>query len=175
MVEVDFPKRPPLPRDLERRPRPDEFLPGAVHRAWERDLLDSPPMGELDTPDIDEPPIDGLQFDTPRGRADESRANEGRMGETSVADARAADLTPSTMTPSTVVNLRKLQETLARKPLDEIATLVHGLTYGEMIEMAEAIWKTQPEGLVITLDNLPALLHRWSKSHSTPDRAKDAS
>ena len=49
------------------------------------------------------------------------------------------------------VNLRKLQEQLSRKPLDEIATLVCGLTYGEMIELSEAIWRAQPEGSAITL------------------------
>jgi hypothetical protein len=64
------------------------------------------------------------------------------------------------------VNLRKLQEQLTRKPLDEIATLVQGLTYGEMIELAETMWKIQPEGSAMTLENLPTMLHRWSKSRS---------
>jgi len=68
-----------------------------------------------------------------------------------------------------MVNLRKLQEQLLRKPLDEIATLVGGLTYGEMIELSEAIWRAQPEGSVITLENFPALLHRWSKSRSAAE------
>jgi hypothetical protein len=68
------------------------------------------------------------------------------------------------MTAGTAVNLRKLQEHLSRKPLDEIAILVHSLTYGEMIELCEAIWRSQPEGSDITQENLPALLHRWSKS-----------
>src|ERR1700682_3445694 len=43
------------------------------------------------------------------------------------------------------VNLRQLEERLARKPLDEIASLVRGLTYGEMIELAATMWKSQPE------------------------------
>jgi hypothetical protein len=68
------------------------------------------------------------------------------------------------MSTGATVNLRKLEERLARKPLDEIATLIQGLTYGEMIELAETMWKSQPEGSIITQDNLPALLHRWSKS-----------
>ena len=66
----------------------------------------------------------------------------------------------------TTVNLMKLQEQLLRKPLDEMATLIRGLTYGEMIELSEAIWRTQPEGVPITQESLPALLHRWSKAHS---------
>ena len=54
----------------------------------------------------------------------------------------------------------------ARTPLDEVATLIRGLTYGEMIELAATMWKSHPEGSAITQDNLPALLHRWSNSRS---------
>jgi hypothetical protein len=78
------------------------------------------------------------------------------------------------MDAGTTVNLRKLQEQLARSPLDEIATLVGSLTYGEMIELSEAIWRAQPDGSAITLENFPALLHRWSKSRSAagPDMSE---
>jgi len=72
------------------------------------------------------------------------------------------------MNTGTNINLRKLQEQLDRNPLDEIAMLVQALTYGEMIELAEAMWKMQPEDSAVTQENLPALLHRWSKSRSTP-------
>jgi hypothetical protein len=65
------------------------------------------------------------------------------------------------------VSLRKFQEQLDRNCLDEIALLLLALTYGEMIELADAIWTAQPEGSVITKENLPTLLHRWSKSRST--------
>jgi hypothetical protein len=67
------------------------------------------------------------------------------------------------------VNLRKLEERLTRNPLDEVATLIHGLTYGEMIELAEAMWKSQPDGPAITQDTLPGLLYRWSKSRVIAD------
>jgi hypothetical protein len=30
----------------------------------------------------------------------------------------------------------------------------------------EAIWRAQPDGSAITLENFPSLLHRWSKSRS---------
>ena len=78
------------------------------------------------------------------------------------------------MDAGTKVNLRKFQEQLARSPLDEIATLVGSLTYGEMIELSEAIWRAQPGGSAITLENFPALLHRWSKSRSAagPDMSE---
>ena len=72
------------------------------------------------------------------------------------------------MNTGTNINLRKLQEQLDRQPLDEIAMLVQALTYGEMIELAEAMWKVQPDGSAVTQENLPALLHRWSKSRSLP-------
>jgi hypothetical protein len=72
------------------------------------------------------------------------------------------------MNTGTNVNLRKLQEQLDRQPLDEIAMLVQALTYGEMIELAEGMWKVQPDGAAVTQENLPALLHRWSKSRSLP-------
>jgi hypothetical protein len=65
----------------------------------------------------------------------------------------------------TIVNLRKLQEALARRPLDEIADLVRALTFGEMIEFSDAVWAAQPGGTSITRENLPRLLHHWSKSH----------
>src|SRR5258708_22817655 len=55
------------------------------------------------------------------------------------------------------VNLRKLQDQLDRNRIDEIAALVLVLTYGEMIEMAHAIWKAQPEGAAITEYHLPPL------------------
>jgi hypothetical protein len=62
------------------------------------------------------------------------------------------------------VNLRRLAEQLERRPMDEIAALIRALTYGEMIEFAEGLWATQPEGSVISKDNLPSLLHRWATS-----------
>lgn len=75
------------------------------------------------------------------------------------------------MNSGTNINLRKLQEQLDRRPLDEIAMLVRALTYGEMIELAEGMWKVQPEGAAVTQENLPALLHRWSQSRSASAEA----
>jgi hypothetical protein len=64
------------------------------------------------------------------------------------------------------ISMRKFQEQLDRNCLDEIALLLLALTYGEMIELADAIWTAQPEGSAITKENLPTLLHRWCKSRS---------
>jgi hypothetical protein len=72
------------------------------------------------------------------------------------------------MNSGTNINMRRLQEQLDRQPLDEIAMLVRALTYGEMIELAEGMWKVQPDGAAVTQENLPALLHRWSQSRTVP-------
>ena len=64
------------------------------------------------------------------------------------------------------INQRKAVERLPRRALDEMASLVQALTYGEMVELAEVLWKVQPEGSAVTRENLPELLHRWSISHS---------
>jgi hypothetical protein len=135
MTDVEFPRRPPFPRDIDRRPIPDDYRSALAHRSRiaERDVQEGPATEEIEAPTY--------------------RPNE--------------------MDRTMTVNLRKLEEQLNHKPLEEIAVLVHGLTYGEMIELAEAIWKLQPDGVTITQENLPALLHRWSKVRSTrtPERA----
>jgi hypothetical protein len=65
-----------------------------------------------------------------------------------------------------IVKLPRFQEPQGRKRLDEIAAVMLSLTYGEMIEMADALWRAQPEGSAITQENLPALLHRWSRART---------
>jgi hypothetical protein len=65
---------------------------------------------------------------------------------------------------SSQVNLRKLEHELNRNPLNEIATMIRALTYGEMMKLAQAIWKIRPEGEGVNQDSLPMLLHRWSTS-----------
>jgi len=53
-----------------------------------------------------------------------------------------------------------------RCPLDDIADALRLLTYGEMLELAEAMWKVNPQGSDITESNLPDMLYRWSTSRS---------
>ncbi len=62
------------------------------------------------------------------------------------------------------VSLHKLEDELGRNRLNEIATLMRTLTYGEMIELAQAIWKIRPEGAEVDQYNLPMMLHLWSTS-----------
>ena len=52
-------------------------------------------------------------------------------------------------------------------PLNEIARLLSSLTYGEMIELAKAIWAIGP----ITEATLPQVLHDWSKGHGKKEEA----
>jgi hypothetical protein len=61
------------------------------------------------------------------------------------------------------VNLPKPHE-FGRDRLDEIATLMRTLTYGEMMELAHAIWKIRPGGAEVDQHNLPMMLHLWSTS-----------
>jgi hypothetical protein len=66
-----------------------------------------------------------------------------------------------------VVDLRKLEEELGRRRLDEIADVVRTLTYGEMMELAASMWSVRPDGANLTEHNLPAVLYRWSTSRQS--------
>jgi hypothetical protein len=70
---------------------------------------------------------------------------------------------PASLLDGTGINLHKLEEDLTRNRLNEIATLVRALTYGEMMQFAHAIWKIRPEG-AIDQQSLPMMLHLWSTS-----------
>lgn len=68
------------------------------------------------------------------------------------------------------INLGKLAEALDRRAIDEIATLMRALTYGDMIELAEGIWNARSESPDLTKDTLPPALHRWSTSRAAQHR-----
>jgi hypothetical protein len=61
-----------------------------------------------------------------------------------------------------IVDLRKLEEELGRRRIDEIADVVRALTYGEMMELAASMWSVRPDGSNLTEHNLPGVLYRWS-------------
>ena len=50
--------------------------------------------------------------------------------------------------------------------LDEIAEALRTLTYGQMIELAESMWKVNAQASEITESDLPNVIYRWSKSRS---------
>jgi hypothetical protein len=60
-------------------------------------------------------------------------------------------------------NLREDRNELGHSRLDEICKTIRTLTYGEMLEPAEAMWKVNSRGAEITESDLPGVLHRWSQ------------
>jgi hypothetical protein len=69
------------------------------------------------------------------------------------------------------IDLHKLEDEMNRNRLGEIAALVRALTYGEMMELAEAIWKARREG-TIDQHSLPRMLHQWA-SPAADENAAD--
>jgi hypothetical protein len=68
-----------------------------------------------------------------------------------------------------IVKMDELERELNKKdPLGDIAELVRALTYGEMVELAAAIWAARPEPLskddaaATNADWLAPTLHRWA-------------
>jgi hypothetical protein len=61
-------------------------------------------------------------------------------------------------------NLRGQQKQLGHSRLDEIAKAIRTLTYGEMLELAESMWKVNSHWSEMTESDLPGVLHRWSAS-----------
>jgi hypothetical protein len=103
-------------------------------------------------------------LDRRRAPADEVEASDGVANEADMRGHRGGE----TNTEATL-GLRKIKRQ-RQKPLDEIANLIQGLTYGEMIELSDAMWTNRQNGLAVTLENLPELFHRWSTSHATAAR-----
>lgn len=79
-------------------------------------------------------------------------------------DLRDEDDSEVAMNFSGQLSLPKPEHELGRNRLNEIATLMRTLTYGEMIELAHAIWKIRPEGEEVDQHSLPMMLHLWSTS-----------
>jgi hypothetical protein len=67
---------------------------------------------------------------------------------------------------SSTVNVRGHNDELGHSRLDEIAEALRTLTYGEMLELAESMWKVNSQGSEITESDLPSVLYRWSTSRS---------
>jgi hypothetical protein len=90
--------------------------------------------------------------------------DDGENGSYSGDDPRNQDYSETSMEISGQVSLHKLEDELSRNRLNEIATLMRTLTYGEMMELAHAIWKIRPEGEEVDQYSLPMMLHLWSTS-----------
>jgi hypothetical protein len=131
MAGVIFPKRAPMPRELDTRPIASDYRPKR--------------MRLLGTGGVEDESYDG----------DELHDEDYSQASLEISDdsvGRRED------------ELRRPPLELGRDRLNEIATLMRSLTYGEMIELAQAIWKIRPEGEEIDQRNLPMMLHLWSTS-----------
>ena len=124
MADVIFPKRAPMPRELDSRPIPSDYRPKRVRL----------------------PDGNGTQSD---GYYGDELTNQ--------------NYSEASMEISGGVNLPRPDE-FGGDRLNEIATLVRTLTYGEMMELARAIWKIRPEGAEVDQYSLPMMLHLWSTS-----------
>jgi hypothetical protein len=143
MTDVIFPKRAPAPRELDTRPIPSDYRPRRV-----RLLNGSSTHSEA---------YHGDEL-TDQNYSGASMEISGEiLGQVSLGRVNLGQ-----------VNLPKPHE-FGRDRLDEIATLMRTLTYGEMMELAHAIWKIRPEGAEIDQYNLPMMLHLWSTSSEQLD------
>jgi hypothetical protein len=99
-----------------------------------------------------------------------SESSRSRMTELNVSDIPPLSVadTPSQAKASTSRNLPAIQEEPG--PLDQIANLVLALSYGQMMEMCDAIWNDHPANSPVTQEKLPPLVHRWAQSHASAAR-----
>ena len=67
---------------------------------------------------------------------------------------------------SSSANLRGDNDQPCHSRLDDIADALRTLTYGDMLELAESMWKVNSQGSDITESDLPNILYRRSKSRS---------
>jgi len=97
------------------------------------------------------------------GAADQARTIEPEAPDNpAMDDVDSQNHHRAEMYTETSPNLPKPQQ----KPLDELATLIRSLSYGEMMELCETIWRVQPDGSPVTQEDLPALLYRWATSRA---------
>lgn len=59
------------------------------------------------------------------------------------------------------INLDRIEDDIKPNRLQEIATLIRALTYGEMMRLAQDLWRTRPSG-ALDERSLPMMLHLWS-------------
>ncbi|HLK81459.1 MAG TPA: hypothetical protein VKT99_08180 [Xanthobacteraceae bacterium] len=123
----------------------------------------APTPRELDTRPVagDYRPKKMRLFDTSGAESESSYSDELRDQDYSEA---ALDISRELSLHRSEDELSRNRLQLGRNRLNEIATLMRSLTYGEMIELAQALWKIRPEGEEVDQRNLPMMLHLWSTS-----------
>jgi len=59
------------------------------------------------------------------------------------------------------IDLDRIEDELKPNRLKEIAALMRALTYGEMMRLAQDLWKCRPDG-AFDEHSVPMMLHLWS-------------
>jgi hypothetical protein len=126
-------------------------------------MVPRPPPTDLPTESAD---ADATKHDWPNAASDRGRASLPDAYKPKAPRLASADDPASPEVGRPIVDLRKLEEELGRRRLDQIADIVRALTYRDMIELAASIWNFRPEGADLTEHNLPAMLYRWSTRHN---------
>ena len=66
-----------------------------------------------------------------------------------------------------IVKMDEFEKALNKHdPIGDIAVIIGKLTYGEMVQLADELWKAVPE-TALTSESLPAALHAWQKGRGT--------
>jgi hypothetical protein len=65
------------------------------------------------------------------------------------------------------ISMKRLEQELQTDRLQEIATLVRALTYGEMIELSRQLHRVRPNGGALDENTLPMTLHLWATLPAT--------
>jgi hypothetical protein len=154
MADVIFPKRAPAPRELDTRPIPSDYRPRRVR------LLDGSSSTQSEGYDGDE--LTDQDYSEASIEISGEILGQVNLGQVNLGQVNLGQVNLGQVNLGQV-NLPKLHE-FGRDRLNEIATLVRTLTYGEMMELAHSICKIRPEGAEIDQYNLPMMLHLWSTS-----------
>ena len=133
------------------RPAPDDFRP----RKWRVGPIDEDHGENLRQGEVGTDPIegDGIQFPIENDNTWLSADD----------DLPAVDHAPRAIDPGGL-GVTGYDPRAGQDRLDLIADVLRTLTYGEMLELAESMWRAKPERAGLTDSNLPKVLHRWSTS-----------
>jgi len=133
------------------RPAPDDFRP----RKWRVGPIDGDHNGHHLQGEVGADPIErkGIRF--PIENDNTWLSADG--------DLPAVDNVPRAID-AAGLGVTRHDPTGGQDRLDLIANVLRTLTYGEMLELAESMWKANPERSGLTESELPKVLHRWSTS-----------
>jgi len=100
-----------------------------------------------------------------------SESSRSRMPELNVSDTPPLSVADTPSHQKVKASASRNLQAEEPGPLDQIANLVLGLSYGQMIEMCDAMWNDRPANSPVTQEKLPPLVHRWAKSYASARNA----